>query len=170
MSAGGHRVEVALPLPVNHTFTYTVEGAGIPEPGSRVLVPFRRDRRIGWVVGPGGGERKEGLRAVLGVLDERPSLPPDLLELSRWISRYYLCPLGLTLKVAFSTNYLETIKMMVSVGLGWSLLPSIMVDRELTALALEGFQVQRTLGVVRHTGRTLSNAGAAILSIVQQQT
>ena len=50
-------VEVALPLPIFSTFTYRVRGR-VPAPGTRVLVPFRREERIGWVVGPG---RAEGL-------------------------------------------------------------------------------------------------------------
>ena len=45
------RVEVALPLPVPQTFTYSVQGTP-PPIGTRVLVPFRREERIGRVVGP----------------------------------------------------------------------------------------------------------------------
>ena len=97
-----HRVEVALPLPVGHTFTYTVEG-GMPAPGSRVLVPFRRERRVGWVVGPAVGDRTEGLKGIISVLDDDPSLPPDLLQLCGWISEYYLAPLGITLRAALPT-------------------------------------------------------------------
>ena len=42
-------VEVALPLPLHQTFTYSVkEEAGNPLlPGSRVVVPLRRARAIG---------------------------------------------------------------------------------------------------------------------------
>jgi len=72
------------------------------------------------------------------------------------------------LNVAFSTNYLETIKMMVAVGLGWSLLPRTMLDAELVTLELEGFEVRRTLGAVRHVERTLSNAGQALLRVLQE--
>jgi DNA-binding transcriptional LysR family regulator len=35
---------------------------------------------------------------------------------------------GLTPNIAMSTNYLETIKMMVSIGLAWSVLPRTMLD------------------------------------------
>ena len=40
---------------------------------------------------------------------------------------------GLALQPTFSTNYLETIGMLVSVGLGWSVLPQSMKG-DLTAL------------------------------------
>lgn len=93
------RVEVALPLPIHRTFTYAVDGAP-PAPGTRVLVPFRRGERIGWVVGPGEEGPLKGLRKVLAVLDRRPTVQPDLLELCRWMADYYVSPLGITLRAA----------------------------------------------------------------------
>ncbi len=93
------RVEVALPLPIHRTFTYAVDGE-VPAPGTRVLVPFRRGERIGWVVGPGEDGPLKGLRKVLAVLDRRPTVPPDLLELCRWMADYYVSPLGITLRAA----------------------------------------------------------------------
>ncbi len=99
MTAHRTTVEVALPLPVDHTFTYAVEGDA-PAAGSRVLVPFRRRERIGWVTGPGSGERTKGIRPVLDVLDDEPTVPADLLELCRWIADYYVAPLGLALRAA----------------------------------------------------------------------
>lgn len=78
-----------------------------------------------------------------------------------------LASLGIQVKVAFSTNYLETIKMMVSVGLGWSMLPRNMVDTELAMLELEALNMRRSLGVVQHSERTLSNAAQAMLDILK---
>jgi primosomal protein N' (replication factor Y) len=43
------------------------------------------------------------VRAVERVLDEAPSITPDLLRLCRWISSYYLTPLGLVLRAALPT-------------------------------------------------------------------
>ena len=68
----------------------------------------------------------------------------------------------LELKVGLSTNYLETIKMMVSVGLGWSVLPRSMLSKELKTLAIEGITLERKLGIVWHSGHTLSNAAKAM--------
>lgn len=67
------------------------------------------------------------------------------------------------LQVALETNYLETIKMMVSIGLGWSVLPETMLDRSLHVWRRAGLTVQRSLGVVRHPQRTLSNAARALM-------
>jgi DNA-binding transcriptional LysR family regulator len=67
------------------------------------------------------------------------------------------------LKVALSTNYLETIKMLVSVGIGWSLLPATMLDSQLKELSVKGLSLQRSLGVVYHRERTLSNAARVLI-------
>lgn len=93
-------VEVALPLPVHHPFTYRLpQGVRLPEPGTRVLVPFQRGERIGWVVGP--GTPPEGVRRILelyDVLETEPSATPALLRLARWISAYHVTPLGIVLR------------------------------------------------------------------------
>ena len=95
-SPGRPRVSVALPLPVFHTFTYEVDGP-VPPIGTRVLAPFRQKARIGWVVGHGGGEGVSNIRALLDVLDERPSLSPELLALCEWMAEYYVAPLGVVI-------------------------------------------------------------------------
>ncbi|MCF6218823.1 MAG: LysR family transcriptional regulator [Gammaproteobacteria bacterium] len=73
----------------------------------------------------------------------------------------------LELKVGLSTNYLETIKMMVSVGLGWSVLPRSMINEELKTLNIEGIRLERKLGIVWHSGHTLSNAAKAMSKILK---
>ena len=73
------------------------------------------------------------------------------------------------LRVSMATNYLETIKMLVSVGLGWSVLPCTMIDDELIALPLQGLSLRRSLGIVRHPARTLSNAAQALLGMLTEE-
>jgi DNA-binding transcriptional LysR family regulator len=74
---------------------------------------------------------------------------------------------GLQPQERLATNYLETIKMMVSVGLGWSLLPRKMVEGELQQLKVAGLRLERRLGVVTHKQRSLSNAARALLALLQ---
>lgn len=90
-------IEVALPLPLFQTFTYSIEGEPPPE-GTRVVVPFRRDEHIGWVVGVTDDPGPHRIRSILDRLDRAPSLRPDILELARWMAEYYLAPLGLVLR------------------------------------------------------------------------
>ncbi|WP_338089988.1 LysR family transcriptional regulator [Natronospirillum operosum] len=73
----------------------------------------------------------------------------------------------LPLKTTLPVNYLETIKMMVTVGLGWSVLPASMLDERLVQLPVDIPPVQRTLGVIRLRERTLSNAASALLDSLQ---
>ncbi|MGO1394784.1 MAG: LysR family transcriptional regulator [Halomonas sp.] len=70
---------------------------------------------------------------------------------------------GLQLPVSMTTNYLETLKMMCSVGLGWSLLPEKMIDSELTELDVDTTPIYRPLGYLVHTNRTLSNAARRMI-------
>ena len=53
----------------------------------------------------------------------------------------------LALNSAMSTNYMDTIRMMVSIGLGWSLLPETMIGDELTELAVDA-EISFAEGVV----------------------
>lgn len=73
---------------------------------------------------------------------------------------------GLTVKPALSTNYLETISMLVSVGVGWSVLPQTMTS-ELHQLTPECAPITRTLGCVLHAKRTLSNSAHAFLGVLK---
>lgn len=72
----------------------------------------------------------------------------------------------LPLDVSMSTNYLETIKVMVSIGLGWSVLPKTLIDETLCGLNLTGQKMSRNLGVVMHRERSLSNAANAFLQLL----
>ena len=87
--------QVALPLPIRQTFTYRVPGelAARALPGVQVQVPFRGRARRGFLIelrAETALERVEDLAAVL----TPPLITPHLLELARWISDYYLAPLG----------------------------------------------------------------------------
>ena len=75
----------------------------------------------------------------------------------------------LTPNIAMSTNYLETIKMMVSIGLAWSVLPRTMLDDQVARLPLPGIQLSRQLGYISHTERTLSNAARAFMTLLDSQ-
>ncbi len=74
--------------------------------------------------------------------------------------------LGLpSINTKLETHYLETIKMMVEVGMGWSLWPDNMLDDTLKPAQGGDIVVERKLGIVRHPQRTLSNAARAFIDI-----
>lgn len=72
----------------------------------------------------------------------------------------------LTPNIAMSTNYLETIKMMVSIGIAWSVLPRTMLDDQVVRLPLPGIHLKRRLGYIAHTERTHSNAAKAFMKLL----
>ncbi len=89
-------IEVAVPLPVHKTFTYSVPEAfaHAVEPGVKVLVSFGRRRLGGYVLGPSKDMGSLKIKPVLEVLDPNPLFPPDMVRFFRWISDYYLHPVG----------------------------------------------------------------------------
>ena len=104
-------------------------------------------------------------RPTLAQLCNYPAILPASGTYTReLIERTFVKP-GLPLHVNLETNYLETIKMMVSIGLGWSLLPQTMVDRSLHTHRIKALQVVRRLGMVHHAQRTLSNAARALMAV-----
>lgn len=97
-----------------------------------------------------------------------PAILPDETTFTRRMVEDGLAQFGVKPSVAFATNYLETIKMMVIVGLGWSVLPHTLLDGELVELPIAGLAMQRVLGAVRHTSHTLSNAAGALLNTLRE--
>ena len=74
----------------------------------------------------------------------------------------------ISLVTPMSTNYLETISKMVEIGLGWSVLPETLT-KNLHSLSVNHTSIKRQLGYIYHTKHTLSNAGVAFLSLLDQQ-
>jgi primosomal protein N' (replication factor Y) len=95
-------IEVAISLPVNHTFTYNVPDsfATFVTTGKRVLVPFGRRRATGYVFGQSRPFNKKEIKSVLDVLDEQPLFPPSMVPFFRWIADYYKYPVGEVVKNA----------------------------------------------------------------------
>jgi primosomal protein N' (replication factor Y) len=85
--------DVALPVPLDSSFTYRIEGAE-PVVGGRVVVPFRHQKLSGIVVAVHDNPPPVEAKLVLSVLDTEPVLNEQLLELGRWIASYYIAPLG----------------------------------------------------------------------------
>jgi primosomal protein N' (replication factor Y) (superfamily II helicase) len=91
--------EVALPVPLDRSFTYAVQDGQRPQRGARVIVPFRNEKLIGVVTATGSTPAEDfEVRALEAVLDEEPILSEHLLGLGEWIAQYYIAPLGEVLR------------------------------------------------------------------------
>ncbi|WP_348261984.1 primosomal protein N' [Telmatobacter sp. DSM 110680] len=91
--------EVALPVPLDRTFTYAVrEGEQITR-GARVIAPFRNEKLIGVITATEATAPTDFEAKYLeAVLDDEPLLSEHLLTLAEWIAGYYLAPLGEVLR------------------------------------------------------------------------
>ncbi len=93
--------EVAVPLPLLHTFHYEVPAEfkdRILE-GSRVLVPFKNRKFVATVVGFSTSPRKN-LKNILDLPDPDPLFSPQMLEFLKRLASHYASPLGEVLKMA----------------------------------------------------------------------
>ncbi len=97
-----------------------------------------------------------------------PAVLPGATTYTRAILERALRKQGLAITLGMATNYLETIKMLTDINLGWSLLPASMIrNSSLHQLPLT-LQLHRRLGTVSHENRTLSNPARALLRTLEQ--
>ncbi|HEY8183623.1 MAG TPA: hypothetical protein VII32_15370, partial [Thermoanaerobaculia bacterium] len=100
--------DVAVPVAVHGTFTYTIplHLRDDVRLGSRVEVPLGTKRTTGFVVNlPDTVASAAKLKPIHSVLDEdEPALLPEIIDLCRWAAEYYIAPLGEMLRVALPAN------------------------------------------------------------------
>ena len=97
-------IDVVVPLPIRTTFTYLVSQKEYDflDLGFRVMVPFGKSKYItGIVISkhkkiPSKYQAKE----IEYIIDKEQIVTDNQLTFFKWISDYYMCPLGLVIKVA----------------------------------------------------------------------
>ncbi len=102
-------------------------------------------------------------------LAEHKAILPAVGTFTREIIEQSLKKQNIKLKLSLTTNYLETINMLVSVGLGWSILPDKMLSKDIKPINVKGLDISRQLGIVWHSKRTLSNAATSMHQILQNE-
>ena len=87
---------------LNRPFSYAYFGNENIVPGIRVLVPFGRNKIVGYVVSVSKSdetmeeyEKNTGfkLKEIISVIDDKPILSNELVEVAKDVSSYYLAPL-----------------------------------------------------------------------------
>lgn len=96
-----------------------------------------------------------------------PAILPGENTFTRQLIEQLFRKRQLELKVEMSTNYLETISMIVSIGMAWSVLPEIMQDNNLKILPIKNVRLSRDLGYIYHREHTLSNACSAFIKTLE---
>jgi len=115
---------VALDVPLARLFDY-----GVPEgmqvvPGDRVIVPFGARQRLGVVIEVGAASALPAsrIKSLVAIRADAPRLPPEWLELMRFLAGYYQRPLGETV-IASLPPRLRSIKPLPKKSLLAPLLP-----------------------------------------------
>src|SRR4029077_11969144 len=88
-------IRVIIDRAIRRELDYSVPAAlsGRVSVGSRVRVPFRDKAALGTVVAVLETSDAKGIRDIEALVGETPALSEALLEVTRWMSAYYCCPL-----------------------------------------------------------------------------
>ncbi|MBD3275029.1 MAG: primosomal protein N' [Candidatus Marinimicrobia bacterium] len=102
-------VNVAFPISTHQTFTYSIpeKWTNHVQVGSRVIVSLRNRKTPGYVVEINPDitpEVRKKLKPVTQVVDDEPLFSEELIQLMKWVSTYYLTPLGKVLHTALPSE------------------------------------------------------------------
>ena len=107
--------QVALALPLSEPFVYRIPShlEGRMDLGFRVLVPLRRRIVTGFVVGLTATASVSKVKEIIDLLDPYPLFSGEMLELTKWVSDYYLCSWGEALRTALPSELMLKSEMWV---------------------------------------------------------
>jgi len=102
MTDNNFYIDVAVTLPLFNTYTYAVPKPmqEIIAPGKRVLIPFGKRKITGYVLGNTKNSDIKGIKNIIEILDEIPLFPASMIPFFKWLSDYYIHPLGEVIKEA----------------------------------------------------------------------
>ncbi len=179
---------VALEQAIDHVLDYSIPKKLIPRiaVGQRVRVPLGRGNKLasGYVVEIRDTTAHAKIKALADLLDDRVLVSPQLMELARWMGRYYVAPLGVVLESVIPSAVKKRIGLGYSSIVRWAIdRPSLqaffektkapkrraLLSRLLQLQPDEGIEIQRLAGeagVTTGTVRKLAQLG--IITITEQ--
>ena len=115
--------EVALPIPLRQTFTYSLPHglAEIVKLGARLLVPFGKRQLTGYVVALHEALSEEiefeaeSVKDALEIIDVEPLVTPEILKLTQWTADYYSAAWGEILKASLPAGVNSTTEQIVAI-------------------------------------------------------
>ena len=99
-------LEIILNLPVNQGFTYSYippeneKAELLPEIGKRAEIMFGNKKTEGFIINisdsipPSCPVDSSKIRPIKRIIDKEALFGPELINIAKWISHYYLCTLG----------------------------------------------------------------------------
>jgi DNA-binding transcriptional LysR family regulator len=110
--------------------------------------------------------KKKNIR--LKDLSPHQAIMPDTTTYTTQLIKKLFDQQNQPLEITMVTNHLDTIKMMLGIGLGWGLLPDRIIDEQLVVLDVIGQPIYRQLGFIYHNQRSLTNAASAFTQLLKQ--
>jgi primosomal protein N' (replication factor Y) len=152
---------VALEQSIDRCLDYAIPAALVPsiKISQRVRVPLGRNNRpsSGYVVDIHPTTSFPNIKKLLRIEDERVLVPPKLMDLAQWMSRYYCAPLG---------NVLESVlpsAVRKQIGVGYQHLVSPVHDRVQLQLLFEKTRARKRRAIL---GRLLQLAPGEAIELV----
>ncbi|MGD9211772.1 MAG: DEAD/DEAH box helicase family protein, partial [Desulfobacteraceae bacterium] len=95
-------INVAIPLPVYGTYTYSIPPCLIEEIkiGIRVLVPFGKRKISSFILETTTVSPNYETKAIIKILDKTPLFSKEMVVFFHWIANYYMYPIGEVIKHA----------------------------------------------------------------------
>ncbi|TBR43525.1 LysR family transcriptional regulator [Marinomonas agarivorans] len=100
---------------------------------------------------------------TLAQISQYPAVLPSADSFTRRLIDNAFAAEGLTLNASSPSNFLEALKVISSAGLGWTVLPTSLLDDSLQILDVPELNLMRHIGYLTHKQRTKSNAATAFI-------
>ena len=145
-TARGPFAAVALEQGIDRALDYSIPAGLVNsvQVGQRVRVPLGRNNwpSSGYVVGISPTTSYPKIKSLLKIEDERVLLPPGLMELARWMSRYYCATLGSVIDSILPSAVRKRI------GVGYQQIVRAVPDRVQLQLLLERTKVPKRRAIL----------------------
>ncbi|EIK45359.1 LysR family transcriptional regulator [Cellvibrio sp. BR] len=105
----------------------------------------------------------------LADLSQHPAIMPDTNTYTTQLVSNLFVTQNAALNIGMVSNHLDTIKMLLSIGLGWGILPKRILDNQLTILDVVHEPIMRPLGCIHHKQRSLNNAAKMFLQLLHKE-
>ncbi|HID38365.1 MAG TPA: primosomal protein N' [Calditrichaeota bacterium] len=93
--------QVVVNVPIRHAFTYHIpKELENLQPGMRVFIPFGKQMITGIVVNLLDKSPYSSCKDIIDVLDDKPLISQELLQLTKWVADYYFSSWGQAVQLA----------------------------------------------------------------------
>lgn len=135
-------VDVILPVPIRNEFTYRVpfDLNDLVFKGARVVVPFGRNKLITGIITRIHEEVPQGYQTkyIEHLLDEKPIITGRQYKFWKWISSYYMSPIGDVMNAALPANFKLASETKITLHPDYTIDAKFLTEREQTIVMALG--------------------------------